>query len=232
MAEERRIIIDHREEAPTLQGELRDRYGFAIEIVQLGLGDYRLPPDILIERKTTRDFALSIVDGRLFRQAYRLAEEHHNSFLIVEGASFHTDIDVDMACIRGAFISLAQTFRLPVLRTRDQEDTAWTLGRLFAQRQRLGMGRGTLKSSRSRRLAMRKEILLRSFPGVGPKLAAALLRHFGSIGAVVQASEEELLAVPGMGRAKVMSMREILAESPGKWSLSGPAQFEEPILEW
>jgi excinuclease ABC subunit C len=37
-------------------------------------------------------------------------------------------------------------------------------------------------------------------PGIGPKRRSALLRHFGSIGAIRAASVEELAAVPSMTR--------------------------------
>ncbi|MCK5806299.1 MAG: hypothetical protein KAI66_25940 [Lentisphaeria bacterium] len=218
------ITVDHRERAPELVQALRNTHGFSVEFAQLDSGDYEMPPDILVERKTTRDFCLSVIDGRLFQQAYRLVEGHYNSLIIIEGASFKTDVSIDMACVRGALVTLAQTFRLPTLRTRDQLDTAWTLARLHRQRQRIGMGRGTLKSSRSRTLARRKEALLRSFPGIGPKLAGALMRHFGSIEAVVRASEEELLAVSGMGEIKARSIRDVVAESAAVW----PAERELP----
>jgi ERCC4-type nuclease len=40
---------------------------------------------LVFERKTLKDFARSIVDGRLFRQAIRLANSKYKSVLILEG---------------------------------------------------------------------------------------------------------------------------------------------------
>ena len=42
-------------------------------------------------------------------------------------------------------------------------------------------------------------VSLTGVPGVGPKLAKALLNQFGSVGAVRQASAEELAKTPGVG---------------------------------
>jgi excinuclease ABC subunit C len=43
--------------------------------------------------------------------------------------------------------------------------------------------------------------VLDDIPGVGPKRKKALLRHFGSVARISQATLEELLAVEGMNRA-------------------------------
>ena len=45
-------------------------------------------------------------------------------------------------------------------------------------------------------------------PGIGPTRRKALLKHFGSVAAIRQASFEELAAVPGMNRAAARSVRE------------------------
>ncbi len=52
--------------------------------------------------------------------------------------------------------------------------------------------------------------LLEEIPGVGPKRRRALLRHFGSLEAVRQASLEELAAVEGMNEAVAKKVRDFL----------------------
>jgi excinuclease ABC subunit C len=47
--------------------------------------------------------------------------------------------------------------------------------------------------------------------GIGPKLRRALLTHFGSVGRIREASEEELTAVPGVGAALARLIKEQLA---------------------
>ncbi len=51
---------------------------------------------------------------------------------------------------------------------------------------------------------------LDAIPGIGPARRKALLKHFGSLEAIRQASVEELAAVPGMTRAAAQAVRERL----------------------
>src|SRR5690349_10619394 len=61
--------------------------------------------------------------------------------------------------------------------------------------------------------ALAAEVLLALVPGIGPRLRAALLGHFGSAPAVLQAPSSALREVPGIGvklsRAIVTARNEI-----------------------
>lgn len=220
--------MDCREVAPDLARELAEIHGFELRRALMPLGDYLIGQDTLVERKTTRDFALSVIDGRLFDQAYRLVTRADNAFLVVEGLSFQTDLQVDLNALRGALITLAQTFRLPVLRTRDQADTAWTFARLFEQRQRLGSHSGPLRAGSPRRLRTRKERVLRALPGVGVETARRLLDHFGSVRAVIAASADELQQVPGVGPKRAASLLETVHEEPAPWACASVPTLPDP----
>jgi len=227
----RRITMDSREDAELLAHELVQSHGFELCRALMPLGDYRVGPDTLVERKTTRDFALSVIDGRLFDQAYRLATCEEHAILVIEGLTFTTDVHLSANALRGALITLAQTFRLPVLRTRDQADTAWTFARLFEQRRRLGQGHGPLSVGRARRRHLRKERVLRALPGIGPEIARRLLERFGTVVAVVTASADELQKVDGVGPKRAAALLETVHEELAHWDLAGgpaSAQPQEP----
>jgi excinuclease ABC subunit C len=51
---------------------------------------------------------------------------------------------------------------------------------------------------------------LEEIPGIGPKRRQALLKHFGSLEGIRQASLEELAAVAGMSRAAAQQVKEFL----------------------
>jgi len=216
------IVMDCREQADALARELVETYGFDVRRAQLPLGDYRLGREILVERKTTRDVALSILDGRLFDQAYRLVTRSDHSLLVIEGESFATDIQVTMNAVRGALITLAQTYRLPVLRTRHQAETAWTLYRLYEQRLCLGQQRGPLRRGNAGPLQARKERVLRTLPGIGPEIARRLLARFGTVAAVVGAPAAELQQVPGVGPKRAAALVETVNEEPAPWVSGDP----------
>jgi len=52
--------------------------------------------------------------------------------------------------------------------------------------------------------------ILDEVPGIGPKRKQALIKHFGTVSAIRQASLEELLAVPGMNRRAAEKIKEML----------------------
>ena len=51
---------------------------------------------------------------------------------------------------------------------------------------------------------------LDEIPGVGPKRKAALLKHFGSLKKMREASVEDLAVVPGMDRRAAEKLKELL----------------------
>ncbi len=61
---------------------------------------------------------------------------------------------------------------------------------------------------RERRKGLRSS--LEDIPGIGPRRRAALLKAFGSLAALRAASEEEVAAVPGIGRALARTLKERL----------------------
>ena len=212
------IQIDYREHCDQLK-EVLSGYGFQLDIKPLKLGDYRIQPDIVVERKTTRDFCISILDGRLFSQAYKLVNLEERPILMIEGESFTKNIPVDIGIkqIKGVLITLAQTFHLPVLRTLNQEDSAWHLKQLALHRERLGQNKGSLHSYTPKKLQTQKEYILRELPGIGPGLAKKLLEEFGSIQNIVNASPEALSKIHGLGDKKIKKIHELLREEQSEY---------------
>ena len=66
-----RITADDRERAAGVIEALGAMEDVELSIERLSLGDYVVENGLLVERKTVLDLALSVVDGRLFRQAGR-----------------------------------------------------------------------------------------------------------------------------------------------------------------
>jgi len=66
-----RITVDYRERASGLLELIRE-HDALVEVKPLPFGDYIINDSITIERKTARDFLISIIDGRLFTQLSNL----------------------------------------------------------------------------------------------------------------------------------------------------------------
>jgi excinuclease ABC subunit C len=62
------------------------------------------------------------------------------------------------------------------------------------------------KIGQKRRLKSR----LDDVPGIGPKTRKALLTALGSLEGIKQATDEELIAVPGVNKKQVAALREVL----------------------
>ena len=70
--------------------------------------------------------------------------------------------------------------------------------------------RYTITYSRRKHSKTNFELLITKAPGIGPKRAAALLKHFKTMKAIRAAPEKELAAAPGLTAAAAKSLRNLL----------------------
>ncbi len=211
------LVIDDREVRSQVPAALAAEAAFDIEIRRLPLGDYLLDGVLLFERKTLQDLVESIKQGRLFDQALRLAESKLSAALILEGTSADlADSRMRWEAIQGALITVALFVGLPILRSRNAEETARTM--LYAARQHRAVATGDLprRGRRPKGKAALQSYLLQGLPGVGPQRARRLLRRFGNVENVVTADAEALVEVDGIGLEIARKIR---------WAVKEPAFF-------
>ncbi len=205
------IEIDYRERDSGIIEILRAKENIIAEEKRLFIGDYFINRHIAVERKTTRDFILSIIDGRLFSQASRLKRHAEVQLMVIEGTDlFSTGYEIDPQAIKGAIVSLSISWQIPLIFSKTPDGTAEIL--VMAGFQDVKYQDEILKRAgrRPRRLLTRKLFLLQGLPGIGPKMAKRMLEHFGSVEKVIAASEHELSCVAGIGRKKASVIREIV----------------------
>ncbi len=116
------IKADYRESASGIIELLKNR-GVLVETTKVPYGDYIINNDITIERKTAKDFLISIIDGRLFKQLSNLKKYCTNPILLIEGNPYKTDHKFDRMAIRGAIISAQIIWYVPVIFSRSKEDS-------------------------------------------------------------------------------------------------------------
>lgn len=204
------LRVDISERQAALLDLVRQCADFEVRIEQLAVGDYVINGGITVERKTYADFAISLADGRLFTQAAALARCPHRPVILLEGPRPSRMPDVHPHALKGAMVSLAVMWRLPVLCARDPEDSLRILQLLAHQ---VGDPDHTILKRydhQPKRLASRKLYMLQGLPGVGPALAHRLLIEFGSVERVVTATEATLLKVQGVGPKKAARIRELV----------------------
>ncbi|GAA0363458.1 hypothetical protein GCM10009092_29810 [Bowmanella denitrificans] len=205
------IIADDREQQCDIPSIMARCTEVELLVKRLPCGDYSVGGWLLVERKTVSDLLLSIVDGRLFRQAYKLSQSAMAALLIVEGHFKEKENPaLDRRAVLGALASLTLTFGIPVLRTQTCQETVQLM--LYAAKQHQFIQHGIVSRGgyHPRSLHKRQLYVLQGFPGIGPALARNLLQTFGSLSAVFDASEAELNNVRGMGVTKAAGFSQLL----------------------
>lgn len=213
------LKIDFREQRSGIVGEiekLADSITFEMSI--LPTGDYLIGDKIIVERKTLSDFLVSIKTGRIFQQAYRIAQSDKNGLIILEGDKSMVDSSsMSRKAVQGALIHLTVFIGIPVIRSMNIQETAILLVDLFhqCQKQELPRQKQIISGSpgiRINKKQRQKLFLLQNLPGIGTKKGLALLRSFNTIENIVNAAPADLTKVRGIGNKLAERIFTILHE--------------------
>ncbi|MBE6493489.1 MAG: DEAD/DEAH box helicase [Methanosphaera stadtmanae] len=193
------LYVDYREKNSNIMREL-DKINCAVKVKTMAVGDYQITDEIIIERKTVEDFSKSITDKRLYQQAKQLASNCKKPLMIIEGENiYHTFLHPN--AIRGALASIALDFKIPIIQTQNETDTAFMLKRIALREQDKDSRTEVSVRTQSKPVTLKEQQLFitESLPGVGPVSAKSLLRHFKTVKKLVNASKKELKEVDGIG---------------------------------
>ncbi len=228
-----RVVVDDREAGSGTVEALKAMDGVDLTVERLPLGDYAWDGRLLFERKTLRDLAASLKDGRLLRQACRLASAPMRGVLILEGTTRDlAGSGMRREAIQGALVSITVLLGIPLLRARDAGESARLMR--YAARQLRALGDASRREALPRPLPARRPKgkrktqlhILQGLPGIGPKRARRLLERFGSIEAALTASIEELASTSGIGPATAEAIRWAVGEQPPGYTLPD----DDPVL--
>lgn len=224
MENEKRVkVLDptpKKEELPVVFADTREgnskviRHLFEMEIdvkVQaMAVGDYQVSDEVVIERKTAKDFVDSIVDKRLFKQARSLMEEFKRPLIILEGDDLYNGM-INPNAIRGSIASIALDFGISIIPTRNAQDTAAMIKRIAIREQ---SGEKTPIQIRTDKkpvnLWEQQLFIIESLPNIGPVNAKNLLEHFGTVANIINASESQLQEVEGIGKKTAANIRKVV----------------------
>jgi len=195
----KKIIVDYREKNSFVASELIS-LGLEVEFRELKVGDY-LVNNIAIERKTISDFLSSMLNRRIIRQLEEL-QQYENKLLIIEGISeqeIYSEKTEERAgihpnSIRGFLLSIALKHKVPIIFSKDSEDTAKFIDVLARKKETessLNVAKKTLDKKE------RMQFILESFPGIGPKTAKKLLEQFKTLKNIFNSPLEEIEKIIG-----------------------------------
>ncbi|MGB9749075.1 MAG: DEAD/DEAH box helicase [Candidatus Woesearchaeota archaeon] len=204
------IIVDHREKNSRIIKELID-LGVKIELKSLEIADYVLSDRVAVEVKTTYDFIDSIVDGRLLEQIKSLKENYERPLMLIEGVEdIYSIRQVHKNAINGMLTTIIINYGIPMLWTKNPKETAELLFMIAKKEQEKKQNNFELHSKKPLTLKEQQEYIISSFPGIGNALSKPLLKKFGTVKNIVNATEEELKKVELIGDKKAKQIRRVL----------------------
>lgn len=181
-----------------------------VKVQAIAVGDYQVSDEVVIERKTAKDFVDSIVDKRLFKQARSLMEEFKRPLIILEGDDLYNGM-INPNAIRGSIASIALDFGISIIPTRNAQDTAAMIKRIAIREQ---SGEKTPIQIRTDKkpvnLWEQQLFIIESLPNIGPVNAKNLLEHFGTVANIINASESQLQEVEGIGKKTAANIRKVV----------------------
>lgn len=208
------IVANDRERSGGVIEHLGQFSEVRVEVRRIEVGDFVVEGQFVVERKTLSDFARSLLDGRLFCQASKLAQTSMRSVLILEGTAKDLRVsNLTRDSLQGALITVSVFYGIPILRARDPAETARLIVYLARQARRVAKGGFSRPGYRPTGSRARQLFILQGLPGVGPDRAVRVLVRFSTVQGVMNASAESLASIDGIGEKTATRIRAILEYS-------------------
>lgn len=205
-----------------------DELGTNISFISLRRGEFVLAGRIGVRYLTRASFIQGLKDRSIYRDIVEMKRQYPEPVLIIEGKG-GKESDRDTAALQNAQIYVSVDNRIPILTTRNEEETAHLLFLMAAR-----FGRSAKESVAALSLDEKTEPvaetatetvdpvrrILLSLPEVTPALADALLEHFGSLAALFASDLGQLKSVEGLGPIRAKRIFDFLQLSPVASKLS------------
>ena len=154
-----------------------------------------------------------MIDGRLFNQLVDLRENYSKPLVLLEGNldELFSLRNMHRNAIIGALTSIALDYQIPIINTKNVDETAEYLY-LIAKREQFGKDRDIRLRIGRKGLSVSEQqrYIVEGFPLVGPLLARNLLKEFGSVKGIIDADEKDLQNVENLGKIKAKKIKKIL----------------------
>lgn len=215
-----RVIADDRERSGEIISAFSRIKNVSFSVKRLSVGDYLVDNRLVFERKTLNDLAVSIIDGRLFKQMIRLARSHYKAVLILEGTGKDlTNMGIRREALQGALITVNLILGIPILRSKDPSESARLIVYAAQQINIAVQGSCQRPGYRPKGRQRRQMFILQGLPGIGRDRAERLLDTFGTVEAVITADTENLQRVDGIGPKTAEKIKWAVSEEISSYGL-------------
>ncbi len=226
------LFIDSNEASMNKEAyeELRRR-GFKVAVRKLEAGDFLIPATsgceaVLIERKTIDDFLTSIIDGRLWSQLSRLSsvcrEYNAKCILLLEGS-------VERALSRrkihpSAYMRALETAQesfnvIVVLSINKKTSIDWISARIkhcYKKKSSETSIQTIVYQPRRSFKDLNEKVIYIASVIAGRETGLKLLKHFGTLRNLANASIHELLRIEGVGENRAKEVYYIFNKNVGR----------------
>lgn len=189
--------------------ELKDRV--VVRTKQLAVGDFLLSDRLVVERKTSEDFLQSMINGRLFKQLEEMTSNFERPVLIIEGKDLFSLRNIHPNAIKGALYSIYIDYRIPIIWSKNIEETASVLFSMAKREQKEEKREIQIKGEK-KPVTTRdfQERIVSSFPNVNSVLGKRILEEFKTVKNFINADEDKLQKVEGIGKEKSKKIKEVI----------------------
>ena len=130
--------------------------------------------------------------------------------MIVEGQEdLYSERKLHPNAVRGMLSAISVDYGVPILQTKNDEDSALLMA-VIAKRLLNDNKEFTLHSSKPLTLKEQQEYIVSALPGVGPILSKPLLKEFGSVKKLINATHDELKKVDLIGDKKASKIKDVV----------------------
>jgi len=206
------IVADAAQKGNAILDALAEKKARVV-YANLQIGDYQITDNIYVSYMSTETFVRSLADKRLYRQVLELKRSCPEPLLIVEGESVYEQNGTNVNVINGALAFISVLNRIPVIFTSDPEESSDILFMATNQMQ-FGLGYEVHPEDQRKKKREFKELqqdVLTSLPNVGPVLAKAIVKQFGSLQAAFAADQAAWSEVTGIEEGQAAILTELSA---------------------
>ncbi len=214
------LIVDTREKDNTIKA--LEQAGIRYKRETLPTGDLKISTQdgtVIVERKQMTDFIQSLLSGRLEEQMRRLSQEQCPG-LVLTGSfaeyrkyakSTRFTVDHVIGAVASCVVKYGLRFVIWIQGGSTQPHAA---GIVLTSKIIKKIAEGKIDNIPDRKLKKNsidpQREIVGMLCGVPQDVAGNLLKKFGCIRTIMDAKDDELLTVKGMGRTRIAKMRKLL----------------------